>query len=133
MSEANPAVSISAITTAVAQHFQRLELAGDLEGKLTESARRTGAEILSGVTVWGAFAPNEFAATAEGGALRLLRAAINAKQAPTARLAVPGWTLPGVMTTGAAHRRFGALRAACPDDACSSQATARSIFSSPPN
>ena len=96
------------------QYFKQLSTAGaasqppdaqHLEGAaLIESARRLGAEILSGVTVWGAFAPNEFAATAEGSTLRLLpKATIIATGAYERGWPVPGWTLPGVMTTGAAQ------------------------------
>ena len=96
------------------QYFKQISTSGaglmppdaqHLEGAaLIDSARRLGAEILSGVTVWGAFAPKEFAATAEGRALRLLpKAAIIATGAYERAWPVPGWTLPGVMTTGAAQ------------------------------
>ncbi|PTE06898.1 2Fe-2S iron-sulfur cluster-binding protein, partial [Mesorhizobium helmanticense] len=78
---------------------------------LIEAAVRLGVEIKSGVTVWGAFEPNEYAATAEGRMLRLLpKAAIVATGAYERGWPVPGWTLPGVMTTGAAQTLWRTAR-----------------------
>lgn len=78
---------------------------------LIETAVRLGVEIKSGVTVWGAFEPNEYAATAEGRMLRLLpKAAIIATGAYERGWPVPGWTLPGVMTTGAAQTLWRTAR-----------------------
>ena len=78
---------------------------------LIETAVRLGVEIKSGVTVWGAFEPNEYAATAEGRMLRLLpKAAIVATGAYERGWPVPGWTLPGVMTTGAAQTLWRTAR-----------------------
>ncbi|WP_413989595.1 FAD-dependent oxidoreductase [Labrys okinawensis] len=78
---------------------------------LIEEARQLGVVIRSGVTVWGAFEPNEFAATAEGRTLRLLpKAAIIATGAYERGWPVPGWTLPGVMTTGAAQTLWRTAR-----------------------
>ncbi len=71
---------------------------------LIETARRLGVEFLAEVSVWGAFSPSEFAATSAAGALRLApRATIVAAGAYERGWPVPGWTLPGVMTTGAAQ------------------------------
>lgn len=67
-----------------------------------DRALRAGVEILAGVIVWGAFAADEVAAIVDGAAVtfrpRQLVIAAGAHERPAA---VPGWTLPGVMTTGA--------------------------------
>ena len=61
-----------------------------------------GAEILTGATVWGGFAPDEIAALVGDAAVtfrpRRLVLAAGAHERP---VPMPGWTLPGVMTTGA--------------------------------
>lgn len=61
-----------------------------------------GAEILTGATVWGGFAVDEIAALVGDAAVtfrpRRLVLAAGAHERP---VPVPGWTLPGVMTTGA--------------------------------
>lgn len=71
---------------------------------LTEAARAAGAAIVSNATAWGAFAPDEIAALVDGRAVvyapRRLILAPGAYERPTP---IPGWTLPGVMTTGAAQ------------------------------
>ena len=62
-------------------------------------------------TVWGAFEPLEYAATAGGRTLRLPpKAAIVATGAYERGWPVPGWTLPGVMTTGAAQTLWRTAR-----------------------
>jgi NADPH-dependent 2,4-dienoyl-CoA reductase/sulfur reductase-like enzyme len=61
-------------------------------------------EILSGADAWGAFAPLTIgAATPEQSLLFRPRRLIVATGAYERGLPVPGWTLPGVMTTGAAQ------------------------------
>lgn len=78
---------------------------------LIETARSLGVVIRSGVTVWGAFAPLEFAATEAAGAVRYRpKAAIVATGAYERGWPVPGWTLPGVMTTGAAQTLWRTAR-----------------------
>ena len=92
-------------------------LAGDrqyAEGKrLIERMLRSGARILSGAELWGAFAPNEFAVfDGERSTIYKPRCAIVATGAYERGLPLPGWTLPGVMTTGAAQgllRSYGTL------------------------
>lgn len=69
--------------------------------RLVDQALAAGVRILSQATVWAAFAPNEVAAIVAGRA-RMFRPkrlvlATGAYEQP---LAVPGWTLPGVMTVG---------------------------------
>jgi len=63
------------------------------------------------VTVWGAFEPGEFAATADGRTLRFVpKATIVATGAYERPWPIPGWTLPGVMTTGAAQALWRTAR-----------------------
>lgn len=81
--------------------------------ELIERTRRSGARILKRAEVWGAFAPNEFGVL-HGGSSRIVRPgrAIVATGAYERGLPVPGWTLPGVMTTGAAQtllRSYGVV------------------------
>ena len=71
---------------------------------LIETAVRLGVEIRSGVTIWGGFEPGLFAAVSEGRSHRFApKATIVATGAYECGWPVPGWTLPGVMTTGAAQ------------------------------
>lgn len=71
---------------------------------LIETAVRLGVEIRSGVTIWGAFEPGLFTAATERGSQRFApKATIVATGAYERGWPVPGWTLPGVMTTGAAQ------------------------------
>jgi glycine/D-amino acid oxidase-like deaminating enzyme len=64
-------------------------------------AERAGVRLETNATVWGAFAPNEIAAIVHGQSItyhpRRLILAAGAHEAP---VPIPGWTLPGVMTTG---------------------------------
>jgi NADPH-dependent 2,4-dienoyl-CoA reductase/sulfur reductase-like enzyme len=78
---------------------------------LVARARASGAEILGEVEVWGAFDGPLILAEHRGGALvarpgRLI-VATGAYERPRI---VPGWTLPGVMTTGAAQTLWRSYR-----------------------
>jgi D-hydroxyproline dehydrogenase subunit alpha len=68
---------------------------------LRAQAERAGVRVESGAMVWGAFAPDEIAALVRGQSItyhpRRLILATGAHEAP---VPIPGWTLPGVMTTG---------------------------------
>jgi glycine/D-amino acid oxidase-like deaminating enzyme len=68
---------------------------------LRARAERAGVRLETGAMVWGAFAPDELAAIVRGKAItfhpRRLILATGAHEAP---VPIPGWTLPGVMTTG---------------------------------
>ncbi|PWS37324.1 hypothetical protein DFH01_10775 [Falsiroseomonas bella] len=79
-----------------AQHAQGAALAAQAES--------SGARILRGAELWGAFEPDRIAVF-DGARTRLLapRALIVASGAYERPHVVPGWTLPGVMTTGAAQ------------------------------
>jgi glycine/D-amino acid oxidase-like deaminating enzyme len=72
--------------------------------ELVAATLAAGAEIVSGAVVWGAFAPDEVAAVVDGRAVlfrpRRLVLAAGAYERP---VPIPGWTLPGVSTTGAAQ------------------------------
>ena len=80
-------------------------------GFLVNQARESGAEILAGVEVWGAFDGPLILASQDGTALvarpRTVIVATGAYERP---IIVPGWTLPGVMTTGAAQTLWRSYR-----------------------
>lgn len=63
-----------------------------------------GVDVRTGVQVWGAFAADDISAIAPDGRWRYrARALLLAPGAYERGLPLPGWTLPGVMTTGAAQ------------------------------
>ena len=72
-----------------------------------------GATILRGANVWGGFGPREIAVE-HAGATRLFapERLILAPGAYERGIPFPGWTLPGVMTTGAAQTLLRAYRVA---------------------
>jgi NADPH-dependent 2,4-dienoyl-CoA reductase/sulfur reductase-like enzyme len=78
---------------------------------LISAAQRAGVTFLNGAQVWGAFEPLDLM-IAHGGASRLCRPKrlIVAAGAYERGLPVPGWTLPGVMTTGAAQTLLRSYR-----------------------
>jgi glycine/D-amino acid oxidase-like deaminating enzyme len=80
---------------------------------LRARALAAGVEIATGATVWGAFGAQEVAAIIAGQAVtfRPLRL-ILAPGAHERPLPLPGWTLPGVMTTGAMQTLARAQRVA---------------------
>lgn len=105
------------------QYFKQPDVAGEgiappdvqhREGAaLIAGAKALGVVVRTGVTVWGAFAPLEFAATDAAGAVRYQPSvAIVAAGAYERGWPVPGWTLPGVMTTGAAQTLWRTARRA---------------------
>ncbi len=69
--------------------------------ELRARAERAGARLEADAMVWGAFAATEIAALVRGQSItyhpRRLILATGAHEAP---VPIPGWTLPGVMTTG---------------------------------
>ncbi len=73
-----------------------------LGARLRARALAAGARIETEATVWGAFAADEIAALVAGRAVTFRpRRLILAPGAHERPVALPGWTLPGVMTTGA--------------------------------
>lgn len=92
-------------------------LAGDPQiaagRSLIDWAERSGASLSLGTVVWGAFASGELAVF-DGSCSRIYRPqrTVVATGAYERGLPLPGWTLPGVMTTGAAQvllRSYGVL------------------------
>lgn len=78
---------------------------------LLREAQDSGAEIIGSVEVWGAFDGPLFIADIDGCALVVRpRTAIIATGAYERPVVVPGWTLPGVMTTGAAQTLWRSYR-----------------------
>ena len=72
--------------------------------ELVTRALDSGARVLPKSEVWGAFAPQEFVAMVDGAPVRVRpRRTIVATGAYERGLPLPGWTLPGVMTSGAAQ------------------------------
>ena len=64
----------------------------------------SGARIFSRSEVWGAFAPQDFVAIVDGATAQIRpKRTIVATGAYERGLPLPGWTLPGVMTSGAAQ------------------------------
>lgn len=85
-----------------------------LGAALWQQAARAGVRIETDSIAWGGFAPDEIAAVVRGRAItfrpRRLILATGAHETP---VPVPGWTLPGVMTTGALQTLVRAQRV-CP-------------------
>lgn len=78
---------------------------------LLAEAKLSGADILDSVEVWGAFDGPLFLGTRDGAALAVRpKATIVATGAYERPCMVPGWTLPGVMTTGAAQTLWRSYR-----------------------
>ncbi len=75
----------------------QFQLGADLRAR----AEQAGVRLETEAVVWGAFAADEIAAIVQGQAVtwhpRRLILATGAHEAP---VPIPGWTLPGVMTTG---------------------------------
>jgi NADPH-dependent 2,4-dienoyl-CoA reductase/sulfur reductase-like enzyme len=101
------------------QYFKQLGVSGvagpdpqHSEGRaLIDEARQLGVDLRSGVLVWGAFQTEGFAAVAGGRGYRFVpKATIVAAGAYERPWPVPGWTLPGVMTTGAAQTLWRTAR-----------------------
>jgi len=80
---------------------------------LVARAQRAGVQMHDHVEVWGAFAPRDITSLdADGCTIWRPRQLVLATGAYERALPVPGWTLPGVITTGAAQtllRSYGVL------------------------
>jgi thioredoxin reductase len=88
-----------------------LDAQQDEGAALVAQAHASGAEILGAVEIWGAFDGPLFLAEHDGAALIARpRTAIIATGAYERPRMVPGWTLPGVMTTGAAQTLWRSYR-----------------------
>src|SRR5438105_2132907 len=79
--------------------------------RLIDEAVALGVELRPAVEVWGGFAPMTIAASWRSGLLQLEpRALVIATGAYERGVPIPGWTLPGVMTTGAAQTLWRCYR-----------------------
>jgi D-hydroxyproline dehydrogenase subunit alpha len=87
-----------------------------LGAALRQRALRADVRIETAAMAWGAFAPDEIAALVRGRAVvfrpRRIVLATGAHERP---VPLPGWTLPGVMTTGALQTLVRAQRV-CPGE-----------------
>lgn len=80
---------------------------------LYRSAVEAGVEFCFGATVWGAFPGPQIAiATAAGNQLLSAQRVVVSPGAYERPMPFPGWTLPGVMTTGAAQTMLRAYQTA---------------------
>lgn len=99
------------------QYFKQSAVSAPLDGQqsagadLLAQALAAGAELIGEVEIWGAFDGLLFLAEHKGAALiarpRVAIIATGAYERPDIR---PGWTLPGVMTTGAAQTLWRSYR-----------------------
>ncbi len=97
------APSHRAATPADRQFAQGLALAQDV--------RAAGVTVIQGAQVWAAFSPTEVAALIDGRATVIeCRQLVIAPGAYERPVPFPGWTLPGVMTTGAGQTLARAYR-----------------------
>lgn len=104
-------------TVGGGQYYKQSAQGGLLDAQQAEGAallaeaRACEAEIIQGVEVWGAFDGPLVLAHKDGAALvvrpRTVIVATGAYERPEI---VPGWTLPGVMTTGAAQTLWRSYR-----------------------
>jgi NADPH-dependent 2,4-dienoyl-CoA reductase/sulfur reductase-like enzyme len=104
------------------QYFKQLSEAFDVEERAVDRQYRQGRELiaragcagvrtLAGVEIWAAAAPDELHAVGAGFAHVLRpRRLVVATGAYERAVPLPGWTLPGVMTTGAAQTLLRAHR-----------------------
>ncbi|MEM7566066.1 MAG: 2Fe-2S iron-sulfur cluster-binding protein [Pseudomonadota bacterium] len=81
--------------------------------RLIEAALATGVEVIDGAEIWGAFDGLEIMAATDDAAYAIRAGAVIVATGVYERPAmIPGWTLPGVMTVGAAQtfwRSYGTL------------------------
>ncbi len=95
--------SAASIVPPDAQHREGQRLIADVIA--------AGVTVVSNAVVWGAFPPLELAATIAGTTVRYQpRVAILATGAYDRGWPVPDWTLPGVITTGAAQTMWRTAR-----------------------
>jgi thioredoxin reductase len=76
-----------------------------LEGRaMIQRVKTAGVEVLTGTSIWGAFAPDHLVATsAQKRWVLKPKNLVIATGAYEKGFQIPGWTLPGVMTTGSAQ------------------------------
>jgi NADPH-dependent 2,4-dienoyl-CoA reductase/sulfur reductase-like enzyme len=81
--------------------------------ELIRAAQECGAQFMFDATVWGTFGPHKIAVSVDGQtcAIRPKRLILSTGAYERA-VPVPGWTLPGVLTTGAAQTLLRAYQTA---------------------
>jgi D-hydroxyproline dehydrogenase subunit alpha len=81
--------------------------------RLIDRALKLGIDIRNGIEIWGAFGAHELIGTVDGLVRRFNPSRLIVATGAFERgIPLPGWTLPGVMTTGAAQtlwRSYGRL------------------------
>jgi thioredoxin reductase len=103
------------------QYYKQLSVSGpDIQppdrqhrqgAELIARVREAGVEMIGDALVWGAFEPGEYGVAINGHTQRWKpRTTIIATGAYERAWHVPGWTLPGVMTTGAAQTLWRTAR-----------------------
>lgn len=101
----NPGGQIYRAVTA-SPHVHQTILGDDYwrGGALVHAARDSGASYVAGATVWGILHGNELAVSINGRTRQISAARIILATGAIERpFPIPGWTLPGVMTAGAAQ------------------------------
>ena len=90
---------------------RRMDRQFQVGGKLIAEVEAAGVKIYRNSTIWGAFEPREVCVLVEGRSLVFQPAnVIVATGAYERGVPVPGWTLPGYMTTGAAQTLLRSYR-----------------------
>ena len=90
---------------------QRMDRQFQAGGKLIAEVEAAGVKIYRGAVIWGAFEPREVCVLVEERSLVFQPAKlIVATGAYERGVPVPGWTLPGFMTTGAAQTLLRSYR-----------------------
>lgn len=98
-----------AIPALAGEHSSDPQFAGGRA--LIDAAERAGVTTLRGARVWGAFEPLELLILQDGRTLSCRpKRLIVATGAYERSLPIPGWTVPGVMTTGAAQTLLRSYR-----------------------
>ena len=81
--------------------------------ELIRAAQEAGAQFMFDATVWGTFGPHRIAVSVDGHTCVMRpRRLILSPGAYERAVPVPGWTLPGVLTTGAAQTLLRAYQTA---------------------
>ena len=81
--------------------------------KLIRAAQECGTQFMFDATVWGTFGPHKIAVSVDGQTCAIRpRRLILSPGAYERAVPVPGWTLPGVLTTGAAQTLLRAYQTA---------------------
>ena len=90
---------------------QRMDRQFQAGGKLIAEVEAAGVKIYRSAMIWGAFEPREVCVLVEGNSLVFQPASVIVATGAYERgVPMPGWTLPGYMTTGAAQTLLRSYR-----------------------